>query len=240
MKTKKCNECNKIKPISAFPKHRGYKYGVRNPCKKCNRKHNKIYYEKNAEELRQKKRSYRKEHPEKEKAIRQRYAMNNRDKINNRQRMWKQNNPEKVKETNKKWKDKNPNWKKNWYKKNPIKAKKIFAKQHQKIMNNPKLRLSKAMRCLVYKALGKNKNGYKWESLVNYTLEDLRDHLEKQFKPGMSWSNYGKWHIDHIKPVSSFNFKTYNDREFKQCWALCNLQPLWAEENIRKSNKVIR
>ena len=56
----------------------------------------------------------------------------------------------------------------------------------------------------------------------------------------MSWDNYGRngWEIDHIKPISSFNFNSYKDKEFKECWSLENLQPLWAEENIRKSNKI--
>ena len=64
-------------------------------------------------------------------------------------------------------------------------------------------------------------------------------HLEKQFKEGMTWNNYGYygWHIDHIRPVSSFNFNSYDDPEFKECWALSNLQPLWGKENISKKDK---
>jgi len=66
-----------------------------------------------------------------------------------------------------------------------------------------------------------------------------KNHLEKQFKDGMTWDNYGDWHIDHIRPISSFNFKSYEDKEFKECWDLNNLQPLWAEENIRKHNRIL-
>jgi len=58
----------------------------------------------------------------------------------------------------------------------------------------------------------------------------------------MTWENYGNdkksWSIDHIKPQSSFNYISVNDEEFKQCWALKNLQPLWHLENIKKSNKI--
>jgi hypothetical protein len=54
----------------------------------------------------------------------------------------------------------------------------------------------------------------------------------------MSWENYGKWHIDHITPLSSFDIQNYNDENFKKCWSLENLQPLWAEDNLKKSNKV--
>lgn len=93
----------------------------------------------------------------------------------------------------------------------------------------------------IYNSLKKNKKGRKWESLVGYTLNDLMIHLEKQFKPWMSWENWGKgkekWNIDHIKPKSLFHYTSPEDKEFKECWALSNLQPLEEIENIRKSNK---
>ena len=54
----------------------------------------------------------------------------------------------------------------------------------------------------------------------------------------MSWNNYGKWHVDHIIPISSFKFESIHDVEFKKCWSLDNLQPLWGSENIIKSNKL--
>ncbi len=75
--------------------------------------------------------------------------------------------------------------------------------------------------------------------MVGYTTEELKEHLETQFKKGMAWDNYGKkWHIDHIIPRSKFNYIYYDDIDFKRCWALTNLQPLWAKENIQKSDKV--
>lgn len=82
----------------------------------------------------------------------------------------------------------------------------------------------------------KNKNGYHWEDLVGYTVEELKQHLENQFKEGMNWDKFlkGEIHIDHIIPKSLFKYNDSEDREFKQCWALANLQPLWAEDNIKK------
>ena len=103
---------------------------------------------------------------------------------------------------------------------------------------DPAIRLSQAISSGIRRALYSVKNGYPWESLVGYTLDDLRKHLEDQFQPGMSWDNYGQWHIDHIIPVSLWCFEGPDDSEFKQCWALCNLQPLWAEENMKKNNRV--
>ena len=71
---------------------------------------------------------------------------------------------------------------------------------------------------------------------LGYTIDELKIHLEKLFVDGMSWENYGEWHIDHIKPVKIFEYKTTKDKGFKECWALENLQPLWAEDNLRKSD----
>lgn len=70
-----------------------------------------------------------------------------------------------------------------------------------------------------------------------YTVAELLAHLEKQFTPGMGWHNYGKrgWHIDHIVPASSFDLT--DEAEFKACWSLGNLRPLWAVDNAKKSAK---
>ena len=74
-------------------------------------------------------------------------------------------------------------------------------------------------------------------SLLGYSVEELMTHLEGLFKPGMSWANHGAWHIDHIRPRSAFTYSSPTDRDFADCWALSNLQPLWAEENLRKAAK---
>jgi len=64
-------------------------------------------------------------------------------------------------------------------------------------------------------------------------------HLESMFVDGMSWENYGGgWHVDHILPLSSFEYETTDDDSFKTAWALSNLQPLWASENISKGNRL--
>lgn len=87
-------------------------------------------------------------------------------------------------------------------------------------------------------SLKDGKGGRSWERLVGYSITELMAHLEKKFKPGMNWSNQGKWHIDHIIPVSAFNFTKSEDMDFKRCWALSNLQPLWAIENIKKNARL--
>lgn len=87
---------------------------------------------------------------------------------------------------------------------------------------------------MVRQAIRAQKAGKKWEALVGYTVSDLMAHLERNFKDGMGWHNYGQWQIDHIKPRAAFKYGSYDDPAFRECWALNNLQPLWAEENLKK------
>jgi hypothetical protein len=75
-----------------------------------------------------------------------------------------------------------------------------------------------------------------FKKYLNYSVEDLKAHIESQFEPGMTWDNYGEWEIDHIKPDSWFKYDSFEDEGFKQSWALSNLQPMWASQNRRKSN----
>jgi len=87
-------------------------------------------------------------------------------------------------------------------------------------------------------ALKNNKKSNSTMNLVGCSLQELKKHLEKQFKQGMTWKNhslYG-WHIDHIKPCASFDLS--NPEEQKKCFHYTNLQPLWAIDNIKKSNKI--
>lgn len=67
------------------------------------------------------------------------------------------------------------------------------------------------------------------------SVVELRQHLEAQFQSGMSWANYGDWHIDHIKPLSKFDLT--DEAQFKEAVHYTNLQPLWATDNLKKSNK---
>lgn len=77
------------------------------------------------------------------------------------------------------------------------------------------------------------------EELLGYTMAQLKEHIERQFQPGMGWHNMGEWEIDHILPVASFTITSFDDPEFKACWGLANLQPLWRDQNRRKNAKVL-
>ena len=72
---------------------------------------------------------------------------------------------------------------------------------------------------------------------VGCTKEELRIHIEFQFSDGMTWENYGQWHIDHIRPCASFDL--FDPEQTRQCFHYTNLQPLWAAENIAKGGKIL-
>ena len=74
------------------------------------------------------------------------------------------------------------------------------------------------------------------QSYAGCTKRELRRHIESQFKPGMSWENFGDWEIDHITPVAFFDFSRASD--FLACVHFSNLQPLWKRDNLRKRNRV--
>jgi hypothetical protein len=113
--------------------------------------------------------------------------------------------------------------------------KELCRKYDQKNRLNPVYRIKKNLRDRLRSAI---KGGYKSGSAIaelGCSLEELTIRFEKMFKPGMSWENYGEWHIDHIKPLSKF------DLTIKEQLLLAvnykNLQPLWAVENLKKHNK---
>ena len=113
-------------------------------------------------------------------------------------------------------------------------SRKYGREAYRKRRQSIEYKINDAISSSIYDALKENKAGRHWEYLVGYTLHDLMKHLKKQFKPGMTWSNYGEWHVDHVVPRSAFNFTKYTHLDFKRCWALKNLQPLWGNDNLKK------
>lgn len=111
-----------------------------------------------------------------------------------------------------------------------------YARRGAKRTADPSSNLHHRMSEMIRRGLKSAKAGKAWLSMVPYSVAELAAHIERQFLPGMSWGNMGEWHIDHITPRSLFEFSSPNDDEFKACWALTNLRPLWALDNIKKSN----
>lgn len=106
---------------------------------------------------------------------------------------------------------------------------------------DPKYRLGVRTRTAVWQML-KERNVNKTNktfALLGYSIEELMSHLENLFTEGMTWDNYGEWHVDHIIPMNSFMFESTDDTEFKECWKLSNLQPLWEPDNLSKGTKLL-
>lgn len=100
--------------------------------------------------------------------------------------------------------------------------------------SDPQYLLRKVLRSRVSNQLNRL-GGIKAGSAVRdlgCTVEELMVHLEKQFQPGMTWENRGEWHIDHIKPLASFDLT--DEVQFKEACNYTNLQPLWAKDNLSK------
>jgi len=118
-----------------------------------------------------------------------------------------------------------------------------YSREYERIRckTDPKYKLGRNTRTAVYTCL-KEANVAKYRStfqLLGYTIEELMSHLENLFTDGMTWDNYGEWHVDHKKPMTLFNFETVDDPEFKECWKLENLQPLWWNDNLSKGPKYL-
>jgi hypothetical protein len=132
------------------------------------------------------------------------------------------------------------NKKKTQYQRTPTKCKEAEKRYRDKVKNLPTYKLGRHLGGLMRYALKSNKHGKHWEELVDYTLFDLKEKIESLWTVGMSWDNYGlgkgKWNIDHIKPLASFSFSSYTDTDFKQCWDLNNLRPLWHSDNCSKGS----
>lgn len=104
--------------------------------------------------------------------------------------------------------------------------------------NDPQYYLMRRVRRWMHKHLRDQLPSYKWSKVLHYTPAQLRAHLELRFKPGMTWENKGEWHIDHIRPVSSFKINSVHSEAFRECFGLANLQPLWWWENVSKGAKL--
>jgi hypothetical protein len=160
------------------------------------------------------KRNYHK-HKEKKIEYHKNWSEKNRDHLNEYHKEWREKNIDKHRENKR-------NYEKNRKDSDPL----------YKLVANFRTAI-----WTVLKESNVDKYGHYFD-VLQYTPEELIIHLEKQFKDDMTWDNYGVWHVDHKLPITSFDIQEMGDEEFMKCWCLDNLQPMWGEENIRKSNKL--
>lgn len=106
-----------------------------------------------------------------------------------------------------------------------------------KIATDPVYKLKKALRTRLYLAIrGRYRSGIAIRNL-GCSIPDFLNYFETLFQPGMSWENHGKWHIDHIRPLTSFDLS--NQEEITKSCHYTNLQPLWEHDNLSKGNRTL-
>ena len=242
-----CGHCKIEKSLLDFYENRFSKGGYEGVCKQCKKKYRKIYEDNNRFEISTRHAVYYKKNKKRIDDKEKERRKNNKEEIRNKQKEYRGNNKERIRLKEKEYRENNKEKRelqiKRW--RESEKGKEAARKYNQKKRSTPEGRINNNITTNIYQSLKGNKHGRHWEDLVGYMLQQLMNHLESQFESWMNWNNYGypkngerTWSIDHIKPISSFNFDSYNDEEFKQCWSLENLRPLCLIENIKKSNNV--
>ena len=113
-----------------------------------------------------------------------------------------------------------------------VKTTNYTRRKYREDLNFRLLTICRSRVTLALKGKAKSKNTLQ---LIGGSVENLKKYLESQFTEGMTWDNHGKWHIDHIKPCAVFDFTVKEQQN--ECFHYTNLQPLWAEDNMRKSAK---
>lgn len=105
----------------------------------------------------------------------------------------------------------------------------------RKVLSDKGFKLSRNLRTRLYIALKNNQKRGSAVELLGCSIEEFMLYLENQFEEGMSWDNYGDWHVDHVIPLSSFNLE--DETKLKEACNYLNLQPLWASDNLSKGDK---
>jgi hypothetical protein len=216
METKICSKCKIEKEITLFGNYKRTKDGLRCACKSCESESTKKWRSENKDKTKLQKQRYQKRYPEKNL---------------NRGKIYRDNNKEKEIIRRKKYYTEKPEIRKIYYENN----KEVLNKKVKERKNNdPIFKLKLLFRSKTNKILGSNRE--KTFDIIGCTPHFLKEHLEKKFTEGMNWDNhslYG-WHIDHIIPLSSAK----TEEELYKLCHYTNLQPLWAEDNLKKGDRL--
>lgn len=232
---KRCTKCGEEKPATPefFHAYKRSPDGRRSVCKVCLSDISRMNRKKNPNETREKERRIREANREKIRKSSLKWRAANVDRERERGRKRRETNPEQLRRNSQKWKARNLEKERERGRTNSKKRHELFYGKDVFFTINARVRRS------LWRSLRKvNKNKHIYESL-GWSASDLICHLERLFTPGMTMDALmrGEIHIDHIRPVCSFHYRSMDDPAFKQCWSLSNLQPLWAKENHSKGGK---
>lgn len=221
---KTCTKCENEYPKTSeyFSKDSSKKDSLHSHCKLCSRKSKSEYHSRIAPEIKRKRKEAKERYISSEiykqkvedSKIRERirknkWANENRDKVNHSAKIY--NSTKRIV--------------------SPEKSREYRKRAYNKMMSCPYKKAIHYYRVRVNDII-KNGKEFKSRDVILFTREEFILHIESKFKDGMNWDNHGKWHIDHIIPIKSFNLNIKN--ELIECWSLNNLQPLWATENLIK------
>jgi len=211
---KECTKCHILKDICDFGIRKDRKSGYRSSCKECSSEISKKWINKNQTYVQERNKTYNKK-----------YYNDNLDYIKERHKNYYVNNTEFCKEKMVDFKKNNPNYNKDYDK--------------ERKLIDPIYKLNIIIRGRINKFFKLNEINKKNNTfdIVGCSPIFLKEYIENKFTEGMSWDNRGLfgWHIDHIIPLSSAKTE-------EEIYTLChytNLQPLWAEDNLRKGNKIL-
>jgi len=226
MGTKRCSRCGRELPRDEehFHKQRKSKDGLNSRCKECSKERARVWNAQNSSRKRELDRSY---------------VERNREKIRMYQKWYREQNKERLSIYQKEYARKNGEYlrrQKREYFKRPEVRERENARQREARRFSRKHSLTQSMRSAISGSL----NG-RVGAIGNapWTVEELYKHIEAQFVEGMTWGNYGEWHVDHIIPASHFCYSSPNDEDFRACWSLANLRPVWASENLSKNDSIL-
>lgn len=259
----KCN-CEKPATLEFFHKQKRGLHGLRSDCKKCaseiNRARKHAQYWANPEAARAKSAKFRSENREKVVELRKESYYRRRDEILAKARASRLGRLEEInaerrrryaerrefyrmqqREDRKKNREARLARSREYRLRNIEKIREQervsgLRKFHRRYRSDVAFTLKVRTSALLRASLRDGLKSRKTVELLGYTIDDLRAHLESKFTDGMTWEKFmaGEIHIDHVRPVSSFNITSDQCDDFKECWSLKNLQPLWAVENLRK------
>lgn len=242
-KMRKCRTCKVEKLESEFSATELKRKSTQ--CKECTAAYNKAYHAKNKDVAKGKKKQFydtnrdrlieegRKNyyfHQEKRLEAKKAYYKANKNSLLEKNKQWRIDNRDKA-------------------------LAYVSAYQKDRTKNDPNYRLRQSVSSSIYyylKSRDFSKDGKSCMDFLDYSIDELRLHIEKQFEPWMTWDNQGKyntdtwddndpttwtWQIDHIIPASKFNYTSMNDQGFRDCWSLSNLRPYSAKQNVLDGNR---
>lgn len=200
---KQCTKCGKFKPLDCFNKNNKSKDGLKSWCRDCT----KADYEQHKEQYKQ----YREEHKDVRNKQHKLWYKDNRTHCISYGKDYYSQNTEQCKKVSHNYV--NPNWGLDYY-------------------NQNKLRFNFHKSVVRSLLSSQTKEQYIYYNTLPYNKEQLKEHLESQFTPEMSWDNYGTyWELDHIIPQNVFDLSDIHSKDFQICWSLMNLRPLTIKEN---------